>query len=504
VNFKPVAAAILTVAACTGGARAQTLLTTTRLVASTGGLVRPVFVTHAPGDFRRIFIVEQRGSGGVATNAAIRVFDLTTNTLLATPFLTISNVTTDSEQGLLGLAFHPNYRQNGFFYVNYTTPGGGAAGHTAVQRFTVQGDPATSNIANPASGLVILTIDQPQTNHNGGWTAFGPDGMLYIGTGDGGNADDVGPGHNATFGNAQYPFTLLGKMLRIDVNNPSGGRNYGIPPGNAFNGTNGLAEIWMYGLRNPWRNSFDRGTGALYVGEVGQNLWEEIDYIAPGAGSGFNLGWRCYEGNHPFNTSNCPAAGTMVFPISEYAHSPSRCSLTGGYVYRGCAIPDLQGTYFFADYCSREIFSFRYSGTGLAPTPANRTSELAPAGSAISNISSFGEDAFGELYICEGAAAGELYKIVPRSLVGPDCNGNNRRDACDILSGASRDADGDGVPDECACRVDFDQNGTVNVSDFLAYLSAYAAGDTNADFTGDGQVNVSDFLAFLSAYAAGC
>jgi glucose/arabinose dehydrogenase len=256
--------------------------TSTRLVT---GLARPVQVVAAPGDTSRIFIVEQRsGSTG-----RIRIFNLDTNTLNSTAFLSQS-VSTSSEQGLLGLAFHPNYAQNGFFYINYTATNGS----TTIKRFTVSTNP---DVANSGSGYTILTISQPYTNHNGGWLAFGPDGYLYIGTGDGGSGGD--PGNRAQ----DITNQLLGKMLRVDVD---GGSPYSIPASNPFVGITGDDEIWAYGLRNPWRCSFDSETGDLWMGDVGQNAYEEITFQPASSVGGENYGWRCYEGNNSYSTGGCP------------------------------------------------------------------------------------------------------------------------------------------------------------------------------------------------------
>lgn len=388
--------------------RADTPLTTKHVAT---GLNSLVYATHAPNDFTRLFLIEQTGR--------IRILDITQDppVLLAQPFLDISShVTFGGEQGLLGLAFHPNYASNGLLYVDYTGLDG--IGNTHVARFSVTGDP---NVADASSEVNLLTIVQPQVNHNCGWIHFGPDGYLYIGTGDGGGAGDDDAGHTTGSGNGQdITSNLLGKLLRIDVDGDGfptdSTRNYAIPLDNPFVGKTGDDEIWAYGLRNPWRNAFDRLTGDLYIGDVGQNLWEEIDFQPAASTGGTNYGWRCREGKHDYNyTGDCGVAGTpsetLIEPIYEYSHggSPFRCSITGGEIYRGCAIPDLAGTYFFADYCSNQIWSFRY--TGGTPTVTERTAELQPSGTTINSIVSFGVDAYGEIYIC--AHGGDLFKIVP-------------------------------------------------------------------------------------------
>jgi glucose/arabinose dehydrogenase len=374
----------------------ETPLTTVRVAS---GLTLPLFVTAPPGDTHRLFIVEQRSG----TIGRIKILNLQTGLVNATPFLSVPGVSTGNEQGLLGLAFHPNYAANGYFYIDYTD----SSGNTQIKRYTASADP---NLADPSSVYSILTIAQPFSNHNGGWIGFGADSYLYIGSGDGGSEGDPS-------GRGQDINQLLGKMLRIDVNgddfpaDPT--HNYAIPPTNPFVGVAGADEIWAYGLRNPWRNSFDRLTHDFYIGDVGQNSWEEIDFQPAGSPGGQNYGWRCYEGNHAYNTAGCAAPGTMVFPIYEYSHSSGGCSITGGYVYRG-GICDLSGTYFFADYCSNKIWSFRYDGHTLTDF-RDRTTQLAPGGGmSINSITSFGEDARGELYVVD--QGGEVFKIVA---VGP-------------------------------------------------------------------------------------
>jgi glucose/arabinose dehydrogenase len=359
------------------------------------GLSKPLFVTSPPGDTARLFIVEQRG----ADNRG-RIKILRNGSMLARPFLTTAVLSTGSEQGLLGLAFAPDYATTGRFYIDYTA----SDGTTIIERHTVSADPDS---ANPA-GTAILSIPQPYANHNGGWVGFGPDGYLYIGMGDGGSADDPQD-------RAQNINVLYGKILRIDVS----GATYTSPSTNPFFGaTAGLDEIWDYGLRNPWRPCFDRVTGDFVIADVGQNAIEEVNFEPAGSAGGRNYGWRCYEGTafHLESTTTpcgmCVAAACpKVFPAYQYDHSLSRCSITGGYVYRGCAIPDLQGTYFFADYCSGAIYSGRFVG-GTMTNVIDRTAELAPGGGlSIGSITSFGEDARGELYLCDGG--GEVFKIVP-------------------------------------------------------------------------------------------
>jgi len=347
-----------------------------------GSLDNPLFVTAPNGDSARLFIVLQ---GGV-----IRV--VRHDTLLVTPFLDLtSQVSTGGEQGLLGLAFHPQHATNGRVYVHYTN----SAGDTRVVRYTVSADP---NVANPASAETVLTQTQPFANHNGGMLAFGPDGFLYIGLGDGGSGGD--PQNNA-----QTMTTLLGKMLRIDVN---GAAPYTVPASNPFAGQTGVRpEIWASGLRNPWRYSFDRLTGDLYIGDVGQGAREEINVQAaasPGGG-GENYGWRLMEGSTCFVAFCSPAGLTM--PVHDYTHNDG-CSVTGGYVYRGTRVPALTGHYLYADYCDGWVRSFRWlSG---AATDHRDWPSLAPGGP----ISSFGEDGRGELYVVVHGGRGAVYRVVPR------------------------------------------------------------------------------------------
>ncbi|MBL8899166.1 MAG: PQQ-dependent sugar dehydrogenase [Planctomycetes bacterium] len=365
---------------------------TTRRIAS--GLDFPIWCGAAPGDERRIFIAEQ-------SSGLIRI--LLDGALLATPFLTVPGiVSTGGEQGLLGVAFHPRYAANGHFYINYTRSGDGA---TLVDRYTVSSNP---NLAVPSSRVTILgPIAQPFSNHNGGHLAFGPDGYLYLGLGDGGAAGDPAC-------HAQNCASLLGKMLRIDVD---ASFPYAIPATNPFFGsTTCRQEIWALGLRNPWRWSFDRLTGDLYIGDVGQNEIEEIDFQALSSLGGENYGWKVMEGNACFSTASCapqtPAcnAPALTRPIHTYTHA-SGCAVTGGVVYRGCAIPDLRGTYFFGDSCSNTIWSFRYRGA--ITELQTRTAELAPGGGlGIGAPVHFGEDARGEILIVD--LSGEIFKIVPR------------------------------------------------------------------------------------------
>lgn len=338
-----------------------------------GGLTQPLFLDAPQGD-SRLFIVEQPG----------RIKVVSGGSLLPVPFLDIADlVGTGGERGLLGLAFHPQYAVNGRFYVNYTD----TSGDTRVAEYRAGTDP---NKADRASGRVILTVDQPASNHNGGMLAFGPDGYLYAALGDGGGGGDQ-------FGHGQRSGTLLGSLLRIDVDS---GDQYGIPADNPFVAGGGAAEVWVYGLRNPWRFSFD--DQRLYIADVGQGKWEEIDVLTTGDG-GANLGWSIMEGTHCYNpSSGCNRTG-LTLPAFEYGHGEG-CSVTGGYVYRGNAVPELNGHYFYGDFCSGWVRSFRYTGGGVAD-PWDWTADLG----TIASLTSFGTDGQGELYVVSGR--GDVYRI---------------------------------------------------------------------------------------------
>ncbi len=382
------------------------------------GLDSPIFATAPPGDSSRLFIVEQH-------SGKIRILNLANLTLNATPFLTVGNLSSGSEQGLLGLAFHPNYATNGQLYVNFTD----SNGTTRIVRYLVSSNP---NLADAASAQTVLAIAQPQSNHNGGWTAFGPDGLLYIGTGDGGAADDQGSGHTEPGGNAQdITNNLLGKLLRIDVDGDDfpadATRNYAIPPNNPFVGLAGDDEIWAYGLRNPWRCSFDRLTGDLYMADVGQGEREEINVLPAGSTGGHNYGWRLREGTieTPGGVGGANPAGA-IDPIYDYTHgggSSEGYSVTGGYVYRG-PISSLQGQYFFADFVNERVWSLTWDGSAPASFNGSNfanfidwTNLLDPSQSQINNISSFAEDDAGNLYIID--LGGEVFRVNGPPDLGP-------------------------------------------------------------------------------------
>jgi hypothetical protein len=365
-----------------------------QLVEVAMGLNRPVYITAPSGDMNRIFILEQPG----------RIRILQNGNLLPTPFLDITSAVRDTgnEQGLLGLAFHPNYGTNGRFFVNYTATSPG--GDTVIAEYAVSsGDP---NVAD-TNETRLLTIDQTESNHNGGWIGFGPDGYLYIGTGDGGNRDDD---HNDLVQKGQNLGYLLAKILRIDVNT---GDPYGIPADNPFVADGAaLDEIWAYGLRNPWRASFDRSTGDLYIADVGQGAREEVSFQSASSTGGENYGWVHYEGTNcfdpPAGNPGCAGLTGYTMPIAEYDHLGGRCSITGGYAYRGACMTDYDGVYFYGDYCSGQVWTLEVVG-GAATNEQEITSNIDPTGILDSGILTFGEDAFGEMYV--GVDNGRVYRI---------------------------------------------------------------------------------------------
>jgi len=426
------------------------------------GLSFPTYVTHAPGDTSRLFILQKGG--------AIRIFDLTTNTLLPTPFLTVTvagGTSESDERGLLGLAFDPGYAKNGQFYIYYT-----GTSTNVLARYTRS--TANPNVAN-AAGVVMMSWADPFTNHNGGWIDFGPDGNLYMGVGDGGSANDPnGAGQNLN--------TRLGKMHRIKPTVGGAAPYYTIPAGNPFvGGVTTDDEVWAYGLRNPWRSSFDRENGDLYIADVGQNAIEEINFQKAGAGAGRNYGWRCMEGLSCTGLTGCTCNGpTLTLPIKTYTHvtgTTGGFSITGGYVYRGCAIPGLQGTYFYADYVTNNVWSFRLNrDTGVQTEFTVRNTQITPSldGFAVNQISSFGQDANGEMYIVDqGTTAGQgaIYKIVPTT-------GN--------------------TPCTPPCNVaDIDCNGVVDAADLAAVLNNWN-GIGTGDLNDDGGVDAADLAILLN------
>ena len=350
------------------------------LIPFASGLTSIVGITHAGDD--RLFVVNQRGFIHIVSASG----DVNPQ-----PFLNISeSVVYGGERGLLGLAFHPDYKSNGFFFVNYV----GKGDSTHISRFRVSA--SDMNMADPQTELKILTIGQPFSNHNGGDLCFGPDGYLYIGLGDGGSGGD--PGNRA-----QNPQQLLGKMLRIDVDN---GNPYDVPPTNPYyNSSTVLPEIWAMGLRNPWRFSFDRLTGDLWIADVGQNAFEEVNFQPANSKGGENYGWKCYEGNQVYNASACNSEISFSFPVFAYPQD-TECSVTGGYVYRGSADSPFYGKYFFTDYCSDRIWTLHKAGDSWIKEDFGRFQG--------NNFSTFGEDVNGQLYV-GGLSSGKIFKINNRA-----------------------------------------------------------------------------------------
>ncbi len=442
--------------ACAGSA-AQAQMTT-QLYKS--GLSRPVFLTHAGDGSGRVFILEQAGR--------VRVVDAEGN-LLPTPFLDVSHLTTGGtsggdERGLLGLAFHPDFENNGKFYINYVTTSNGL--RTVVDEYTVSDD--NPNLADPTSNRRIVSVPQPFSNHNGGWLGFGPEGYLYIAFGDGGSSND--PGNRAS--NLNNP---LGKLWRIDVDNQDPGLQYAIPDDNPFVGQNALPEIWAYGLRNPWRTSFDRETGDLWIADVGQNAREEVNFQPAGDPGGQHYGWRCREGTIATpGVAGCPTSNPLwVDPVHDYPRSLG-CSITGGYAYRGCELgEEYEGKYFFSDYCTGTIWTLDPED-GFSRTTVFDTSF---------SVSSFGEDENGELYIAS-LFTGAIYKLV---LTNPD------PENCE--------------PDLPGCNAAdlAEPFGEIDVFDLLAFIDAYTNQDAAADLAEPfGEIDVFDLLEYLDQYSAGC
>ncbi len=509
----------------------------------------PTDLTHAPGDFERLFVLEKSGRIVVIKDGAV----------LANPFLDITSLVDDStgETGLLGLAFHPDYQTNGLFYVYYTRDDDEmGAMESVIIRYTVSGDP---EIADAGSAQTVLVIQQPTHSHNGGWLDFGPNDLLHLSLGDGGGSFDPDD-------NAQNTETLLGSILRLDVDGDDfpadPDRNYAIPPGNPFVGVAGLDEIWMYGLRNPWRCSFDPTTGDFYIGDVGHALFEEINYVLAGTQGGQNFGWDCIEAtNCTFEpTCDCEDLG-LESPLYEYPHPPAGgTAIIGGVVYRGSEIPQLVGSYLFAD---RFHHAWRLVHNGGEVAKVEEILLNAPPGLGIN---SFGVDAAGEVYICDGIGGiGEIYKIVadadcndngvpdvddisngtsgdcePNGVpdecqfaggtsvdcnsntvpddcdialgdsddlnangvpdeCDPDCNANGVPDFTDIFEGDSTDINFNGIPDECECLWDLDDDLIVGITDFLGLLAFWGTDPGGPpDFDGDGNVGIGDFLAMLA------
>lgn len=343
-----------------------------RWAAVAAGLFEPTDIQFPDDGSGRMFVVEQPGRIRVVQNGQ----------MLSPPFLDISGEvgSAGSEQGLLGLAFHPHFKDQPYLYVNYTD----VNGNTVIARFQANGDQA-----EPASEKALMHIIQPFPNHNGGAMVFGPDGYLYIGLGDGGaEGDPLGYGQNTG--------VRLGKLLRIDVDH---GDPYSIPQGNPFAQGGGRAEIWAYGLRNPWRASFDRATGDLYIADVGQDTWEEVDFLPAGSLGGANFGWSYREGMHPYSLARPPAGLQLIDPVVEYNHAEGGCAITGGYVYRG-AMPEWGGIYLYGDYCSGMVWGLRH-GAGIWQSKLLFQTQA--------HITTFGQDPSGEIYLAD--RSGTIYKL---------------------------------------------------------------------------------------------
>jgi len=396
--MRPTLAAALILPCLATLALAQTPLTT-ELVAN--GAVKPLWVGQPPGDTGRVFVIEQQ-------QADIEIFHLPGGVQNATPFLDLTAKVNAgaNERGLLGMAFDSDYANTGWFWVYYTRAGDASI---IIERYTVPDQINDPDHADPNSGVVILgPIAHPVSNHNGGNIILGPDDKLWLACGDGGDSNDTGANHHEPGGNSQWDLSLLGKMMRIN-------KDGSIPADNPFVGNpNVLPQIWAKGLRNPWRWSFDRDTGDLWIADVGQNSREEVDFQPASSTGGENYGWRCMEGFLCTGLTGCTCNDvSLTLPIQSYGHAGGKCSITGGFVYRGDAIPDLSGAYFYGDYCTAQIWSLRYDGIAVSEL-TERTAELDPPGPltiAGQGPTSFGEDANGEMYIVD--QQGQVFRIKP-------------------------------------------------------------------------------------------
>ncbi len=527
----------LAILACSRSVSAQQQKLRSELVV--GGLSNPVWVGGAPGDPTRLYVIEKIIPG--QTSAAIRVInnvDTPNPTLNPVPFLIVNNVANIGiEQGLLAMAFHPNFQQNGYFWFTFSRdPDWYWALHRGHR------SAANPDQADPTTELV-WQIPHPRDNHYSGWLEFGNDGYLYTACGDGGGSNDDQPPSGDTTGNAQNIFNnKLGKIFRLDVdgwdnipgNEDDDGvpadptRNYRNPLDNPFFGVPGDDEIWAYGIRNAWRASFDRVTNELYVSDVGQDTQEEVTILPPVGG--LNLGWRCFEGNVQTGLGGCsPLPTPVVMPIITYGHygvpipplMNEGCAITGGIVYRGSLMPCYQGTYMFADWCSGDIFTFRKGANGALSELTSRREELDPPGSVqLNRPTSFGTDMFGEMYVVD-QQGGEVFRILPAGFQGTfnDCNNNLIPDDCDIASGTSLDTNHDDIPDECPLcdSVDFNHDTLFpDITDITDFLSVFAGGvcdgqqpadppcNVDIDFNNDELFpDVTDVAAIISVFGGG-
>jgi glucose/arabinose dehydrogenase len=417
------------------------------------GFTKPLSLSHAPGDPDRLFVVEKAG--------LIKIVALATGQVNPKPFLDISTlVVAAGDRGLLGLAFDPDYATTGYAYVYYIAKG---TDDGTLVRYTVSADP---DVLDPASAHLVLSYDRP-FGHNGGWLGFAPDGTLFLSSGDGSTPDNPDPGNLA-----QRTDNFMGKLLRLD---PSGddfpgdpNRNYAVPADNPFVGTAGEDEIWAYGLRNPWRCAFDSATGDLWIADVGAAQAEEINVEFAPAQGGRNYGWRCAEGLFCTGLGGCDCDDpSLVPPLYAYGHDDGDCSITGGYVYRGSAIQGLQGAYFFGDFCTGRVWTLTLDGHSPGEV-ADRTAELAPPdGLDLGSIASFGEDAAGEIYVCDHAD-GEVFRIVR------------------------------------GCTADCDNSGVLDLFDFLCFTNAFNAQQPYADCDRNAALDLFDFLCFVNQFNTGC
>jgi|SRR3989344_5834367 len=419
-------------------AKSQTWPTSVTLKKIAGGFIRPLHLAEPPDASKRLFIVEQEGKIKIIKNG----------TVLTTPFLDISNkVSRGSEQGLLSIAFPTGFSLKKYFYISYTD----VNGDSVIARVKVS---QNIDIADPTSEERILFVDQSYSNHNGGLITFGPDGFLYIALGDGGSAGD-------SENRAQNINDLLGKILRIDVE--SGGEPYSIPSDNPFVGVNGRDEIWAVGFRNPWKFSFDKLTGDLFIADVGENKREEVNFSPFGTSKGVNYGWRCYEGTIDHNLSGCLARENYIFPIYDYPHGVDNvCSVTGGFVYRGSKYPSLDSIYIYGDFCSGQIW-------GLRTINGIWENKLLLDSGAL--ISSFGQDLSGNLYVIDHASG----------------------DILEIQSGTVANVPGDANGD-----------GKVDLIDYVAFYNNYGRttqnGAQDADFNFDTKVDLIDYVVWWANY----
>lgn len=445
--------------------------------------IKPLFMTNAPGDPSRFFVVGQEGEIAIIHNGVI----------LEDYFIDIGDLLSimGVGQGLLCATFDPQYQDNGYFYVIYTRQSDDAA---VLARYQVTSNP---NIADPESGQVMLVVQQDTLIHNGNWIGFGPlDNYMYVSLGDGGGGWDPGD-------DAQNLDSLLGKILRLDTKgddfpkDPM--RNYAIPSDNPFVGIDGADEVWAYGLRNPWRCSFDTQNGDFYFGDVGRQAWEELNFQPASSAGGENYGWDCLEANECTEQTTCDCIDeSLIHPMFAYENPAfNYAAVIGGYVYHGCAIPQLDGAYIFADHFN-EIWKLRHVDGNVTDLVDIKAQLNIPVGSGPV---SFAQDPLGEIYIIHQGLK-RIYKIVDAQGIGDDCNGNFIADACDIASGYSSDEDENSIPDECELIGDLNGDLSVGTADLIILFSnwgpCFICLACPADLDGDCQVLISDLLILFS------